>query len=292
MTATAARLPQVRALQDGRRLHIQDGPVDLIIEAWGTVAAVHAAYAAATSRMTGLLDELCTELPALRQEALADGSPLTGPVARRMYRGVAPYAAGTFITPMAAVAGAVADEVLASMVAAADLDRAYVNDGGDIALHVTPGTQFQVGLISAPNRPGLFSTALITANDGIGGIATSGWRGRSFSLGIADAVTVLASTAADADAAATIIANAVDLPGHPAVRRAPALALQPDNDLGPRLVTCSVGRLTPEEIEEAISGGLARARELVAQGLIKAAALHLQGATAFAGWKASTIVGG
>ena len=85
MTATAARLPQVRALQDGRRLHIQDGPVDLIIEAWGTVAAVHAAYAAATSRMTGLLDELCTELPALRQEALADGSPLTGPVARRMY---------------------------------------------------------------------------------------------------------------------------------------------------------------------------------------------------------------
>ena len=63
MTATAARLPQVRALQDGRRLHIQDGPVDLIIEAWGTVAAVHAAYAAATSRMTGLLMNCVPNFP-------------------------------------------------------------------------------------------------------------------------------------------------------------------------------------------------------------------------------------
>ena len=277
MAAPATRLPQVRALQDGRRLHIQDGPVDLIIEAWGTVVAVHAAYAAATERMTGLLDELCTELPALRQEALADHSPLQGPVARRMYRGVAPYAAGTFITPMAAVAGAVADEVLASMIAAAPLERAYVNDGGDIALHVTPGTQFQVGLISAPNRPGLFSTARITAEDGIGGIATSGWRGRSFSLGIADAVTILGRDAASADAAATIVANAVDLPGHPAIRRRPARDLQPDSDLGARLVTSAVGPLTPGEIARALDRGIAMAETLTARGLIVAAALRLAG---------------
>ena len=38
------------------------------------------------------------------------------------------------------------------------------------------------------------------------GVATSGWRGRSHSLGIADSVTVLAATAAMADAAATVIA--------------------------------------------------------------------------------------
>ena len=66
------------------------------------------------------------------------------------------------------------------------------------------------------------------------GVATSGWRGRSFSLGIADAVTVLAATAAAADAAATIIANAVDLPGHPAIARRPASELEDDSDLGDR----------------------------------------------------------
>ena len=74
------------------------------------------------------------------------------------------------------------------------------------------------------------------------GVATSGRHGRSFSLGIADAVTVLARTASQADAAATIIANAVDLPGHPAVRRMPANELQPDSDLGARPVTRDVGR--------------------------------------------------
>ena len=76
------------------------------------------------------------------------------------------------------------------------------------------------------------------------GIATSGRHGRSFSLGIADAVTVLARTASQADAAATIIANAVDLPGHPAIIRCPANELQPDSDLGARLVTRDVGELS------------------------------------------------
>ena len=79
------------------------------------------------------------------------------------------------------------------------------------------------------------------SRDPVRGIATSGWRGRSFSLGIADAVTVLAATAAKADAAATIIANAVDLPNHAAITRVPAREIAPDNDLGERLVTRAVG---------------------------------------------------
>ena len=119
---------------------------------------------------------------------------------------------------MAAVAGAVADEICAAMAAAGDLDRAYVNDGGDIALHLTPGTAITAAIAA---RAGLPDRVTIAHADPVRGIATSGWRGRSFSLGIADAVTVLARTAAEADAAATLIANAVDLPGHPAVARAP-----------------------------------------------------------------------
>ena len=136
---------------------------------------------------------------------------------RRMVAAVAPYCERTFITPMAAVAGAVAEEILGAMTAAANLSRAYVNNGGDIALHLASGEHFVVGMVERPDRPSLFGTATLDSAQPVRGIATSGWRGRSFSLGIADAVTVLADRAAMADAAATIIANAVDLPGHPEV---------------------------------------------------------------------------
>ena len=139
-----------------------------------------------------------------------------------MMAAVAPYCERTFITPMAAVAGAVAEEILNAMTAAAELSRAYVNNGGDIALHLAPGEHFVAGMVERPDRPSLFGTATLDWAQPVRGIATSGWRGRSFSLGIADAVTVLADRAAMADAAATIIANAVDLPGHPAIVRVPA----------------------------------------------------------------------
>src|SRR5262249_8720215 len=148
-----------------------------------------------------LLDELCEELALLRAPAEPGILRLAGAVAQRMERAVSPFAAEAFITPMAAVAGAVAEEILWAMTGAAPLSRAYVNNGGDIALHLSPGAAFTIGLITRPDRPSLFGTTRLTAKDGIYGIATSGWRGRSFSLGIADAVTVLAESAAAADAA-------------------------------------------------------------------------------------------
>ena len=262
-------------LPDGRRLHLQDGPIDLVILADGTPTAVGLAHAAAIAAAEGLLDALCAELPGLR--APAGTAAPRGTVARRMAGAVAPFAAETFITPMAAVAGAVADAVLAAMLAAAALDRAFVNNGGDIALHCGPGHVLAVGLVDRPDRPGLFGRTVIRHRDGVGGIATSGWRGRSFSRGIADSATVLAGTAAAADAAATIVANAVDLPGHPAVRRAPADAIHPDSDLGPRLVTRDVGPLAAGEIEAALAAGADRADNLLARGLILGAALQLQG---------------
>ena len=131
------RLPQSALLPDGKRLHLQDGPIDLVIEAKGEAAEVRAAYDAATRRFTGLLDELCEELTTLRQAADPAQCLLKGVVARRMHAAVAPFAADHFITPMAAVAGSVAEEILGAMLSAARLDRAYVNNGGDIALHLT-----------------------------------------------------------------------------------------------------------------------------------------------------------
>jgi len=271
------RAPQIRLLPDGRRLHLQDGPIDLIVEARGSETEVRHAYDAATWRFTGLLDELCAELPLLRQPADPVRCRLLGVIARRMHRAVAPFAADGFITPMAAVAGSVAEEILGAMVSGSRLDRAYVNNGGDIALHLAGGEYFTVGLAERPDVSGLLRTMIVHAGDPTRGVATSGRHGRSFSLGIADAVTVLARTASQADAAATVIANAVDLPGHPAIIRRPAHELQPDSDLGARLVTCGVGEISGSEVEQALETGAVCARKWLAAGLIDGAALRLNG---------------
>jgi len=260
-------------LGDGERLHVQDGPIDLVIRAFGGRQEMARAYEAAAARMGSVLDELCAELARLRCAAPQE---LTGAVARRMNAAVLPFCGTAFITPMAAVAGAVADEVLAGMLAAARLERAFVNNGGDIALHLAAGTQFTAGMVSRPDRPRLDAKLVIDAGGLTRGVATSGWSGRSFSLGVADAVTVTAANAAAADAAATMIANATDLPGHQAVSRAPAARLDPRSDLGERLVTVGVGRLTAEEKCRAIASGARVARDYLAAGLITGAAVYVQ----------------
>jgi ApbE superfamily uncharacterized protein (UPF0280 family) len=277
------RLPQIALLPDGKRLHLQDGPIDLVIAAKSREGDVRAAYEAAANRFAGLLDELCEELGELRRPADLATCRLQGIVARRMHAAVAPFATAAFITPMAAVAGSVAEEILGAMLGAARLDRAYVNNGGDIALHLTGRELFTVGLMDRPDHHGVMQTIKIEADDPARGVATSGRHGRSFSLGIADAVTVLAKTASQADAAATIIANAVDLPGHPAIVRCPANEVQPDSDLGTRLVTRDVGALGEGEIDDALRAGVSRAQQLLAAGLIEGAALRLLGETAVVG---------
>ncbi|HUO26666.1 MAG TPA: UPF0280 family protein [Candidatus Aquilonibacter sp.] len=274
---------QIRLLPDRRRLHLHDGPIDLVIQAFGEPQAVAAAYQTASSRFVNVLDELCCELAFLRLRCSSDSPWPRGKVARRMFAATLPYAAKYFITPMAAVAGAVAEEILETMVAHAELSRAYVNNGGDIALHLDRGEQFVVGMVERPDRPSLFGTTTLRWDQPARGIATSGWRGRSFSLGIADAVTVLAERAAAADAAATIIGNAVDLPRSPKIVRAPARHLAPDSDLGDRLVTQAVAELNPVEIDHALSAGCQTAELLLRMGLICSAALHLQGETRVVG---------
>jgi ApbE superfamily uncharacterized protein (UPF0280 family) len=141
----------------------------------------------------------------------------------------------------------------------------------------------EIGLVDRPDRPCIYGTASLAAAGLVRGIATSGRRGRSFSLGIADAVTILAKTAAAADAAATAVANAVDLPDHPAIMRRAAHDLDPQSDLGSIPVTINVSALTAEEIDTALTAGLAVARQCIDRGLIEAAALHLAGRTAQTG---------
>ena len=212
--------PQASLLPDRKRLHLNHGPIDLIIEGFGDTAEVEAAYRQAVQRFETILEELVAELRELRRPATCAPRAFLGPTARRMEAAVSPLAHRAFITPMAAVAGAVADEVLAALVSGRRLDKAYVNNGGDCALHLCRGASMTLAVAGTGN--GFCDRITIRGSDPVRGVATSGWRGRSFSLGIADAATVLAMSGAAADAAATLVANAVDLPGHPAVTRRPA----------------------------------------------------------------------
>ena len=135
-------MPSARLLP-GDRLHLQHGPSDLIIWAEG---GRDAAYLAAAKRFETIIAEIVAELPALREML----SPLTtkpkGQVAQRMHMACTPFASTGYLTRMAAVAGSVADEVLSAMCQHADISRAYVNNGGDIALYLGRGKSLSTAI--------------------------------------------------------------------------------------------------------------------------------------------------
>lgn len=252
------------------RLHLQHGPIDLVIQAWGDADEVQAAYTLARQRFDGLLEELVAELPLLRTPLGAAYPLARGTVARRMVAATWPHR-DVFITPMAAVAGAVADEILAAMLAGTRLARAYVNNGGDIAVHVAPGEHLDAGIVNNPLQPALDASLRLERSCGL---ATSGWRGRSHSLGIADAVTAVADSAAQADAAATLVANAVNV-DHPGVHRRRARELREDSDLGDLPVTVDVDALPAAALEAALDCGFAAAADMQSRGLLQQAYLAL-----------------
>lgn len=213
---------------------------------------------------------------------LRDDPPVPeGPVARRMVAACRPHR-GVFVTPMAAVAGAVADEMLAALVGGRTLETAYVNNGGDIAVHLAPGAALDLGVVARIDAPAIDATARLSHDTPVRGIATSGWRGRSRSFGIADSVTVLARDAASADVAATLIANEVTV-DDPAIERRPASQLDDDSDLGDRPVTVAVGRLSSEAVNRALDRGIRTARSMHRAGHIAAAMLVLRQRRRFAG---------
>ena len=275
-------------LRDGR-WHFQHGPIDIVIGADGAAGAVAAAHEHAWARFETVLAELVAELRELRSplqrrsDPLRGGAgrcPLQGVIARRMWQACQPFC-DQFITPMAAVAGSVAQELIGSY-QREGVARAWVNNGGDIALHLAPGASARVGLFvdlarfePAEGTPQIDANFELRADMPVRGIATSGWRGRSFSLGIADSVTVLARSAAQADAAATMIGNTVNVEDA-RIERRPANQLEDDTDLGDIEVTVNVPPLMPERVQLALRAGQRRARELQRAGLIHSALLVCQ----------------
>ena len=268
--------PAINRLPDDR-LHLRHGPISIVLKVWAEESVARQAQRLVTRHFPKILPELAEQLAVLRTPIKKRVS-VEGKVAQAMVDAVLPFADG-IVTPMAAVAGAVAAEVLRICAAAGPSHKAFVNNGGDIALHLEPGQILRFGVagdFSAGPSAAINGTFTLDASMGVGGIATSGANGKSFSLGIADSVTVLAATAAQADAAATMIANAVDVDS-PQVTRKPANKLDPDSDLGSRLVTTKVGTLGPDEVAAALDAGSRRAECYLAEGLILGALLMLKG---------------
>jgi ApbE superfamily uncharacterized protein (UPF0280 family) len=259
------------------------GPMTLTISAWagGEARPVIAAQAA---RMALRLLAVLADFQKYLKRSAAE-LPLERPapsVAARARDAAA--AVGRGLTPLAAVAGAVADEV-AQAALQLGADKVIVNNGGDIALRLAPGQTAQVGLRAHAGREAgaeesakapLLGRLNIAAGDSIGGVATSGWGGRSFSQGLADAVSVWAVNAALADAAATALGNAVTAEAEGVIKR-PARELDPNSDLGDTLVTAQVPELTPEERAAALAAGRAEALKMREEGNLIGCLIALQG---------------
>lgn len=264
-----------QALLPGNRLHLQHGPINLVIKACGDDAEVFQAYERAERSLSGMLQSLVDNLPLLRSPNIPTCVRVTDATSQQMISAAKRFT-GHFVTPMAAVAGAVADTILAAMKKTDGLHKIYVNNGGDIAFHLAPGQHMQIGVVPTLAAATPDASLCVTGGDGIGGIATSGWDGHSMSQGIADAVTVIAASGAIADVAATLVANQVDCIDE-GIERCPARDLDPDSDLGERLVTVKAGKLSESAINNALDRGEQFAMNLIRRGIIQGTLLSLQG---------------
>jgi len=263
------------------RLHLQHGPIDIIAHVDAPEEVRKRLYTSASNRFSTVLVELVAEMDLLKHPWSADLPDPKGGIAQKMCFAV--QGSGIFVTPMAAVAGAVADEVLEAMLYEAknqdpcleEIQRMYVNNGGDIAFWLNAGESFSIGVVDNPGIPELNARVSLAYESPVRGIATSGWRGRSLSLGIADAVTVLAGSAATADAAATLIANDVNV-DYPGILKRPASEVKDESDLGMLPVTVDVPPLPVDQISEALKRGAQTAGDFIRTGKIEAAYLSLQ----------------
>jgi ApbE superfamily uncharacterized protein (UPF0280 family) len=182
------------------------------------------------------------------------------------------------ITPMAAVAGSFAEKAL-ERARQEGATRVIVNNGGDIALCMEPDSPpIRVGIVASLSDGRVTHYIDIRDEYGIGGIATSGFGGRSFTKGVASAVVALSSSSAQADACATIVANCT-FTHHPDIVQVPAEILDPLTDIIGHRVTASVGKLDKESIEKAIKSGQKKFFQYLEMGLLWGGIIFVQGST-------------
>lgn len=264
---------EILELGDGTVL-VECGPMRMFVEAsvWGTRRPDLSKVAAEAA--IGFLEEAARARPLLAVPALKLEDPGMGTLPSSMWKAARLIGDGD-LTPMAAVAGTIANAV-ADFLQNLGADRVIVNNGGDVAFRLRNGESLSIGI-----RPNITSGEVshrlrVTPDMRIGGAATSGLGGRSFTRGVASAVTVFASSCASADAAATAVANATYIPSA-AVLRLPAESVDPATDLKGLDVTGFVGELTQSEIRTALDQGLAKAEALVERNIIHSACIFVKG---------------
>ena len=273
--------------RDGRRIEVIDsqtvlveyGPMRMSIQALDYGKPLIDLALKGGRMAFRVLEDLAPFLPVLKKKALRLDVEASFPeVVRRMVEACKRMEVQD-LTPMAAVAGASSDMVADFLISEGGT-KIIVDNGGDVAIRLKEDEEVRVGIKTGVDakKPGCL--LVINSRMGVGGVATSGIGGRSFTKGIASAVTVLSENASLADAAATVIGNATyveDL----SVKRCLPETVYPDTDIPGEWVTESVGELSPQRIEEALEKGLAEAYRIYRKGHIKGAFIAVKGKAAW-----------
>ena len=249
------------------RLYLEYGPTNLVVE------AVHKdkqkIYNYIIKNIDQMLSELSLELSKLREKT-KDSTKFNSQIAKKMNDSTKIFLP-RFITPLASVAGAISETLLDETLSKFDLEKIYINNGGDAAIFLKKKQKLKF-LVASTNS---FLITLEGDNCKYG-IATSGWKGRSFSMGIADSVTTIAKSSAIADAAATVIANDTDIKNHKNIKKQEASKIDEYSDLKNKLVTTYVGELSLNDIQKSLKKGVMTAKSLIKKNIILTALLNIK----------------
>jgi len=265
---------KVQVLLDGSVL-VDYGPMHMFISVFENGKPLVQLAKEGASLAIQVLEDLARFLPVIKKKSKELEIEKTFPdVVRRMIEATKEMEEPD-LTPLAAVAGTASD-VVADFLFGKGGTKIIVDNGGDIAIRLREKGIATVGVKTEIDAR--YPTYLISidSNMGIGGVATSGLGGRSFTKGIASAVTVLSGTASFSDTAATVIGNFTNVED-PNIVRNLAEEIYPDTDIAGEWVTLKVGKLSQEKIEEAVNRGLSKAYSIFQKGLIKGALIALQG---------------
>jgi ApbE superfamily uncharacterized protein (UPF0280 family) len=241
------------------------GPMRLVIRAWNQGQPQIALARQAAEEAFGCLERIAVCRPLLSRPWPQIAELPADQLARRMISSVKAVGDDD-LTPMAAVAGTIADAT-ADWLFERGLTKVVVDNGGDIAIRLAEGETVNVGVRPSPRSLTLSHVLGLDWQRHSWGVTTSGFGGRSFSRGIASAATVLAASASTADAASTAIANACFVESKN-IRRLSAEQIDPNSDLAGTEVTVGIGELSKPEIEAALKKALQRAEDLVVRGVI------------------------
>jgi len=271
----------------GGSVTVECGPMRLVIDARiGKVPQPQQAVRAGDEAVR-FLEAVARSRPFLGRNYRGLMPHITEPLALKMVASV--KAAGDeHLTPMAAVAGTIADAV-ADFLFERGMTRVLVDNGGDVAVRCSDGEPVAVGIRPNVESKRIAHVMALGPERTAWGIATSGLGGRSLTRGVLDAATIVAAGASLADAAATAVANASYV-AHSAVVRKPAEEIDPFTDIAGLEVTLNVGPLPEEKKHQALDHAIRRAEKLIGNGIILGAFVACQGRTAMTPFIAERLI--